>query len=1174
MKEKVPEKRPLKKRKKKDCKNSNRKLHTPSGSASVTDIVNKALQECQDKLKGTIISTSESEDPEITSETSSIVETTKNVPSSRKERIAALNEMAQRLARTIDLEEKSLENWQNQLSNGSADSTQNTDSEFVVSPAKPSHKKDRPLSLAEIKAMSLEELMARMTATLPKTNGKEITSKVKDEVTFSCKNRPPSSTHILPFNHLKNKNFKLPEKNSKHPFNFDLTSFKPLNASLLGSKNLTLPNFEEITQQTDHHIPILTFGSEDSVLNRTSKLIFQPQFSHSSLEVHAATIIQAYFRGYRVRKTTSPLLAKKIRERKFQKLFALNVPPLIEPTINHVFLNSEGIPEVKGKAQIIRESRDWYYLGKEFEANSKIALPPDTPKPKHSSLPKYIQPFFELTETGDINAFIESCPTIKEPPQIFPRSFDRSHLGGETLAQTESSQLESSQKSLRQKREKNSENKQTQTVTNFARKKFSNGKVSLQNEREEIDLKLFRIKESNRSSRNFDSLSKNYLEKPVSPLLSTASHKSEIHHGSGNIVSENILSQASFFSSKRSPSSPPSEPEKKLTSSNIESSSLEVSNSEPLCSSSKERLKENLGKYKTDLQTNSHIDPTNLSMKISTELAYQDTLGCALNHLQDLENLRNLSQAHQKSSDLLKALNLTAEKSGLLGEDLRKAKEEIDVLKLDKREQDQNDMRYEVDVERIKQDAQSRILKFEDDMRKRAEDLFESMARTSFSRTEAIASATAAAVGASMKVFGKLSEPNLREFKFPSSHSDVEASLGYSQDFEAPFFENAAQSHIDEGVTSTQESANHSKDLEYHFSSEEILTADSAGKDVDEESSRKEGSDSSSSELVTEKPGKESESTEYISNKASSSSVPEYLVDERNDMKTVSSPTDNKVSEVLSSSLNSPNHSSLLAIPDDEEELKELTDISLRENFNSETKNSTTLSESIQDTEKYSDLEEKILSISESSLAHSRTPETEISPNVVEKEGISSSLSDVHKSSFHPDEKKPSAPHTSLSELIDSLVEPVSNADAYSLASHPSSSSSVYENLKNSISAEHSVTHSGVLKSVVDTSGTYSESFEPDSGTSDTSEPSLVRSKLQIDAPTMHQSTLSSESGKKGEGVGDIPSSVPHSQGDTPNKGSALFSTLSLLDSLQKEEEVRLRLQMAVFKLHVSLVLI
>ena len=45
-----------------------------------------------------------------------------------------------------------------------------------------------------------------------------------------------------------------------------------------------------------------------------------------------------------------------------------------------------------------------------------------------------------------------------------------------------------------------------------------------------------------------------------------------------------------------------------------------------------------------------HISPSHLSSKASAELLFQDTIGSALNHIQNLENIQSFSQRHYFST--------------------------------------------------------------------------------------------------------------------------------------------------------------------------------------------------------------------------------------------------------------------------------------------------------------------------------------------------------------------------------------------------------------------------------------------------------------------------------------------------------------------------------------------
>ncbi|KAL7640776.1 UNVERIFIED_CONTAM: hypothetical protein RMT77_009051 [Armadillidium vulgare] len=547
---------------------------------------------------------------------------------SKEKKIQSLHEMAMRLTKTLAEEEEALDEKLKSLKNKSSSHNEKKNS-----------KENKILTKAtDSDNLSVEEVIEKLKNILP-----------------DPKVKPTSVTNHF----LTNKNnIFVNEANNDLDLRFykserDVMGITQLGLSsdpvkFSGLRALNVPHFLNSVQS-----PI--FLSK----NHMSNLFRGVQNQYSPEQIKAATIIQAYYRGYQVRKITS-LLLKKAGSKGH----------------GHKRLKDHSHKDIPISQNI-----------KSYNNNSAV-------------LPKHIKPFYNLAETGDINTFTDSYLktktqnyVVKESQKLNKHAEEKSQKVPISIPPLERSFIKNDNiNSMLISRDLGQSIKKDSNISDEVDlKNFCTNKILKHNVCSEDKSNIYSL----RSVNNFKNREDRKDDHGSSYHISNGLSQNDIIHGSYTTISSVSCSSSN--------------------ATDISSSIYSFSHHKPL---------DDKGKRSIPFKASNTlvISPSHLRSKINAELVFQDTIGSALNHLQDLQNIKAISKAqdltvnHPKLQD--KCLN--TENYGYT--------EESQSSLYKKKFQD--------DIKKMEREAQERIAKLEQDLKDKVEKMFDSASKGGTSKPD------------------------------------------------------------------------------------------------------------------------------------------------------------------------------------------------------------------------------------------------------------------------------------------------------------------------------------------------------------------------------------------------------------------------------------------------------
>ncbi|KAB7494467.1 Centrosome-associated protein [Armadillidium nasatum] len=547
---------------------------------------------------------------------------------SKEKKIQSLHEMAMRLTKTLAEEEEALDEKLKSLKSKSSSHNEKKNS-----------KENKILTkVTDSDNLSVEEVIEKLKNILP-----------------DPKVKPMSVTNHF----LTNKNnIFVNEANNDLALRFykserDVMGITQLGLSsdpvkFSGLRALNVPHFLNSVQS-----PIFLSKKHMSNLFRGVKNQYSPE------QIKAATIIQAYYRGYQVRKITSLLLKKAGSKGHGHK--RLKVHPHKDIPI------SQNI--------------------KSYNNNSAV-------------LPKHLKPFYNLAETGDINTFTDSYLktktqnyVVKESQKLNKHSEEKSLKVPISIPSLERSFMKNDNiNSMFISRDLGQSIKKDSNISDEVDlKNFCTNKILKHNVCSEDKSNIYSL----RSVNNFKNRDDRKDDDHASYHISNGLSQNDIIHGSYTTISSVSCSS---------------------------SNATDISSS--IYSFSHHKLLDDKGKRSIPVKASNTlvISPSHLRSKINAELVFQDTIGSALNHLQDLQNIKAISKAqdltvnHPKLQD--KCLN--TENYGYT--------EESQSSLYKKKFQD--------DIKKMEREAQERIAKLEQDLKDKVEKMFDSASKGGTSKPD------------------------------------------------------------------------------------------------------------------------------------------------------------------------------------------------------------------------------------------------------------------------------------------------------------------------------------------------------------------------------------------------------------------------------------------------------
>lgn len=855
-----------KKRSKKDSKNR-KKRRSMSDSEAISDIVSRTVEECERQVKSSSVSVESLSSLSSFSCSSSDAESRSSQPESLssgldlapKERAVALGQLAQKLTSRVTQETGNLAQWEKQrqdITNTPRKAVSTTIEKQATkrAPARTPNNRSDPrasLSLSQIEKMSVEELIAKMTAMLPNKSLNEGRSNapqtdLNENQNYECNTQIKIRSENTTDKHIQDISLReslqralteqLPilvapdvpklklsgaEKKLKEPQQVaeeeDL-SMLPGHNVVRCVKDLRSQTDEEKqvyvkmtpTHKLQHRYVISQ--SENYAMGRQQG---QPQVFHDKdlntsrkKSEHAAIVIQAAYRGYRVRKITN-LLVNRQTSRKVKDINEITsfrgVPSCaqasVAPRSYKFFKNS--YPAIEGSSdrrqEILpkegREQVNWKEIQSELESRTLKPHKQSYYISQRSDLPGWIKPYFVLSETGDVRNFLE---TQADKPDsgasegtengsssnvISPKSgggFTRNHphsvfeksVHNVTLTEGPLSELEKEAISCFDKETQTSHNRYMNIIKNEENFNQENNTAQESIEAEEfIDLKKF-------SKRKV--LSPPYRES-ISNIQKAESQETFTSHGldatqSGfsqkdheDTIEEGLLEAMggeSSFQASVNETLESGSIELHLTTE--EGPRMETSGIINSSNDSTSVLVEEVSAPHELLGEGVHLGPASLRLRLNAELMYQDTLGKALNQLHNVEQLNILNRSRQEAMALSQSLALQQQKVEVTaqwksGDEMRTQEEEAkkrdDYERRLKEKLKQQEEALEK-VEKIEKEARSRFAELEREVRSRAERVIaqatEIVPQPSSAQSGVIAAAAVAAVGATISQWKQL----------------------------------------------------------------------------------------------------------------------------------------------------------------------------------------------------------------------------------------------------------------------------------------------------------------------------------------------------------------------------------------------------------------------------------
>ncbi|XP_068223827.1 fap1 adhesin-like isoform X2 [Palaemon carinicauda] len=923
----------------------------------------------------------------------------------------------------------------------------------------------------------------------------------------------------------------------------------------------------------------------------------------------AATCIQAAYRGLRVRKITSSLLKNKSNSKnvaspsKGTQTQGNSTDHNKRSREMHSKLTSDGSTKQTQKI-------DWRKIRQELDSEF------NTPKRKSSytfqrkDLPQWIKPYVVLSESGNVDNFIktntepdhdsslgkskQSSSAVKEVKNVNPFQSDsdkenvkdpNNSMLNDTLTGGPISDLEEKDIVLMSEKETQTHFR-SQRPKKKAEEKFGNGKaVRHENTPKFVNLKPYDnergpvLLEMSESTKKEYSLNGNTDGRVLSLSGKKDKNKGKSYHFNETINQNDTLEEGLISDMDENVSDDSKHDSKRaVLLSPEDTEEIECPDSSDVLESGEisKRISspESLPPHQL-LGKGPHFAPANLRLRLNAELMYQDTVNEALNQLQGAEQLHVLTRdrerefavsqsllAQQQEEEAYKKMRAEEEKQKKAEEEERKANKEF------RRKELQIQQEALSTVERIEREAKERLDQLEKEVRARAEQIMIASQRPpehSNTHPEFIATAAVAAVGATMSQWEKLKQlqgipSGILASQSSVTHSQVTSiSNSHSQRYTDSGTRSQSKVSTNKSFSSKKTSGNSG---EYSSVSEKISIISKEKSSVIEELSSVNHSSGSSVEELVES---EIESARSVVSESSRSVISEVTKISRS-YKTSHSDSEIPEAESLKSAVTSGPSVNTESIKTSISEGEKVG--GLRGNQRSSRSKEKSPAPHFKKSETSTENVSEVLSVPDLSIGKSIS---KVVSESIPSEVNEMSKSDMRSTSVPSSEVKESIPYSlpSTSKGLEISTQDSSTKESQSIqeslgGSRPSVSQTP---TKTSSSANRQKEESGVG------GGHYSESFEVES-MSDNSSKSLEISRkrnekdYQGDLSLVVSGNLLAAVDPMGyKGTSQLGKNFPGSALAEGGNHTALGMTLSLVESLQKEEEVRLQHLTALIKL-------
>ena len=1174
-------------------KKKRKKKRSLSDSEALSDIVSRTVEECERQVKSSSVSVESLSSLSSFSCSSSDTESrscqseslSSSLDLAPKERALALGQLAQKLTSRVTEETSNLTHRDKQTQDVTntpckATSTSNEKQGIRKVPAKNLDIRSDPrasLSLSQIEKMSVEELIAKMTAMLPTKSVNEGRSNVS-QADLQGINR----------NALENQNLECNTQYETKSENVtdDYIQDIPVKESVQGTlteqlPKLVVPDVPKLKlsggerKVKDPH-NIVQHGQSHMLYSASNRYL---NISRRKYE-HAAITIQAAYRGYRVRKITNSLVTRHNSRRvtdASEIRSARGVPSRAQASVgprsykffksNDTIIagNSERRQELPSKEG--REQVNWKEIRSELESRTLKPHKESYYISQRSNLPGWIQPYFVLTETGDINNFLETqadkpdSGAVEGAGNVSSSSMINREGSGGGGGSTQNQPHYASGKAIHDvtltegplsdldKETILCYNKETQTsynkylnIENKENFELKNNATQEISEGEFIDFKKL-SKTKVMTSPNRESIINNHEGGGLDATQSGVSHTDLEDTLEEGLLEEPVEGECSFQGSRNEtlesgsiePHLTTDEGPLRETSGTMDSSNSNTSVLVEEVSAPHELLGEGV-----------HIGPSSLRLRLNAELMYQDTLGKALNQLHNVEQLNILNRSRQEAMALSQSLALHQQKVEFTaqwkdGDEMRTQEEEAKQRDYERRLKEKLKQQDEAlqKVEKIEKEARSRFAELEREVRLRAEQVIaqatERGPQVNSTQSDVIAAAAVAAVGATISQWKQLrpvqdhdSSGSVTMTEGPVSHKSVSS--------QSNLFSSRSLSDNSHPGTHSVTSSSRKKPSTVH------KTSSSVSEKLDESLLK--------SSVIEELPASKSSVQEEITShrkNTNQDSTPESITSFEGSVAVIDenrSVSTSTIKSIGNGSTQSHNDSTPLSDRKHSSKGNEYVS-SISEKMDSVSGTQTNVSSS--EVKSASNLVPEDISYSKTSGTVSEA----ISKNDVSS-GTRNSEADVSNGKSH------SPTHKSFSTKDHKkhhMKEPVHSKKIHGSPGMSSPSKSKEKERK---------------KEERDTSDIYSESFEVDSEIEDsnTSSSQFPRSQGAYGgdlALVVSSSSILNDMGYRtsAHGVGGV-SAPMHAGGE-----GALGVTLSVVESLLKEEEVHYQHQKALLKLQV-----
>ncbi|KAK3874747.1 hypothetical protein Pcinc_020344 [Petrolisthes cinctipes] len=903
-----------------------------SDSESISSIVSRTVEECEKQVRSSNVSvdsySSVSSVNSSDSESGQEESLSTSLDLAPKDRVLALSRMAQRLTDSIKKEERHLRQQQQQQQHHGRQNVENTKPSKEIkstdSASPELHDRERhiqkgergagestkvQISSAERDSLSVEEIAAKMTALLPKTNGRqgvlrdlahsnnsnnESYAKDRRQKVVNTSKVPlhSSETTSLSVEELAEKmKSLLPEIYGNHEASMDREMSKVQiqdgkNKSVRMSKN---PDSRTGTQRIVKGVPnndypnliipdvpdLQVAGGSCSVFGRTDDVstlpgnnnvahqVLNPPIPSNKSELSyrdmqypqywqggsiatssgkqqfrqvenysvyprvdpvvnkAALIIQAAYRGYRVRKVTGILLKRHHTKVMIGKQNSTR-PGHHNYENSYRNLGQNFVPRNQEHSEVDnmwpgeQENGhiDWRQIRAELRGKTLKTTVQDLKESiQKSDLPDWIKPYVILSETGDVEGFVESRVNMLPPRQVrkernlashsevisrqrgAPDDTDREEVNARDTQDLTEGITEGPLEELTESGVEMYE-KETQTSiveTRHGKSNQARGKTEEppKHSRNDGDKEFFDLRKKFKGEKRLalqaseDALKKSKVDTKPTVQGPEKGHTSEVTT-EATAPSPDISSleytleegplQDTIDSSFQQSATNTTDFEEGLL---VESSGvLESSNVNDSANLEESAPHELLG-------SGLHHGPASLRLRLNAELMYQDTLGEALNQLMNVSHIDVLTKNQQDAIVLSQTLTTQQQNLEYMAQqeklkEEKRQEEEKAMKEHDRRMRDEIRQHHEVlrNIEKMEMEAKERVVALERELLAKAEQVLskavEKKPENNTAQSDVIAAAAVAAVGATITQWERL-RPVQR-----SSHSEQVTSASSS----------------------------------------------------------------------------------------------------------------------------------------------------------------------------------------------------------------------------------------------------------------------------------------------------------------------------------------------------------------------------------------------------------